>query len=102
MITTNTKIETPIGEGISQGSYAVRDSTGEIVRQAVLVRLPVNDTTRAHLNEANCLTPGAHRSALFVFPTSENGHARSDVVEALFWLGIVFIVLFMCAPVWPW
>ncbi len=64
----NEKINTPLGEGIVQGPFAVVDAAGENIITAVLVRLPVNETTRSHLNKSNCITPKAQLSALFVFP----------------------------------
>lgn len=71
ILNTNTRVTTPLGEGIVQGGYLLKDAQGQPVAQALLVRLPVNDVTRAHLNQANCITPRAQHSALFVFPTSE-------------------------------
>jgi hypothetical protein len=102
MMNTNARIKTPIGEGISQGLYAIRDGQGEIVRQAVLVRLPVNDQTRGHLSEPNCLTPRANRSALFVFPTSENGFIRKELAQCLNWVIAVLIILFCVLRGWLW
>ena len=67
MITTNSKVKTPVGDGIVQGGFAVKDTQGDQVAAAVLVRVPVNDTTRAQLNKSHCLTPHASQSALFVF-----------------------------------
>ena len=99
---TNTKITTPIGEGISQGPYVVRDGQGEIVRRAVLVRLPVNDQTRAHLSEGHCLTPRAHRSALFIFPVSENGFIRKEFANALNLIIFVAVLLICALTGRPW
>jgi hypothetical protein len=71
MITTNAKVKTPIGDGIVQGGFAVKDAQGDQVAAAVLVRMPVNDITRAQLSKSHCLTPHASRSALFVFTQGE-------------------------------
>jgi len=64
-----TKVKTPIGEGVSQGRFVTRQEDESI--PGVLVRLPVNDVTRAHLSQSYCLTPRAQASALFVFSESE-------------------------------
>ena len=67
-VTTNTTVETPIGAGIAQApAFTVRDGHGNDVAQGVLVRLPINDKTRVHLNKSNCLTPHAKLSGLWVF-----------------------------------
>lgn len=72
MITTNTNVETPIGAGIAQApAFTVRDGHGNDVVQGVLVRLPINDMTRTHLNKSNCLTPHAVLSGLWVFQVKE-------------------------------
>jgi len=72
MIQTNTIVETPMGEGVAQApAFSIRDGYGNDVVQGVLVRLPVNDTTRAHLNKSNCLTPHAIMSGLWVFQVKE-------------------------------
>lgn len=71
MITTNMKIKTPLGEGTMQAPFAVKDAQGENVVRGALVRLPINDVTRPHLNKSNCLTPHAQISGLWVFQESE-------------------------------
>lgn len=71
MITTNMKIKTPLGEGTMQAPFAVKDAQGEHVVRGALVRLPINDVTRPHLNKSNCLTPHAQISGLWVFQESE-------------------------------
>lgn len=68
---TNTKVVTPLGSGVVQGPYTVRDGAGETVVRAVLVRLPVNDMTRPALNRSNCVTPNANESGLWVFAESD-------------------------------
>lgn len=71
-LTTNTEVETPIGKGVAQApAFAVRDAEGNDVTVGVLVRLPINDTTRPYLNKSNCLTPHARLSGLWVFQTKE-------------------------------
>lgn len=69
MIITNTKVKTPLGEGVSQGPFEIRQ--GEESVRGVLVRLPVNDVTRVYLNQSHCLTPRASASALFAFREAE-------------------------------
>lgn len=64
---TNTQVITPLGKGVAQGPYEVRDGKGETVGRAVLVRLPINDVTRPALHQSNCLTPNAERSGLWTF-----------------------------------
>lgn len=55
MITTLT---TPLGSGTFQGKFA----DGRL-----LVRLTINNQTAKHLRDANCLTPKAKRSGLWLF-----------------------------------
>jgi hypothetical protein len=71
MLTTNTKVKTPIGEGFVQGPFAVETVSGDPVVRGALVRLPVNDITRPHLNQSNCMTPHATISGLWVFQEKE-------------------------------
>ncbi len=70
-LTTNTKVKTPLGEGMIQGAFAIQDTHGGKVVQGALVRLPVNDTTRPHLNKSNCVTPRASSSGVWVFKEGE-------------------------------
>lgn len=65
-LTTNTKVKTPLGEGMVQGAFAIK-ANGEDVVQGALVCLPINDITRPHLNRSNCITPHARLSGLWVF-----------------------------------
>lgn len=72
MITTNSTVKTPLGEGIAQApAFSIRDGHDNDVATAVLVRLPINDATRPHLNKSNCLTPHATLSGLWVFQVKE-------------------------------
>ena len=63
------RVQTAYGEGVSQGRVEIK--VGESHVDGVLVRLPLNDVTRLHLRDANCVTPRANRSALFIFALSE-------------------------------
>lgn len=65
MIQTNTKVITPLGEGIVQGRFEVKAGADAVT--GVLVRLPINDETRRHLKRSNCMTPRAAVSGLWVF-----------------------------------
>lgn len=65
----NCKVSTPLGDGLYQSMYA--SSTGAQPTTRVLVRLPINDDTRKHLNKSNCLTPRAIISGLWTFDASE-------------------------------
>ncbi len=67
----NQMVDTPLGQGRLQGRFAVRDAHGELVTTSMLVRLPIDDITRSHLNQSNCLTPRARLSGLWVFQGSE-------------------------------
>lgn len=67
MLTTNSKVNTPLGQGIVQGPFAVQSADGETIVRGALVRLPINETTRPHLNQSNCLTPRATLNGLWVF-----------------------------------
>lgn len=71
MMMVNQKVSTPLGDGIVQGGFAVVDAGREIVSSAVLVRLPINDVTRAELNKSYCMTPTANVSGLWVFDAGE-------------------------------
>jgi len=63
-ILVNSKVKTPMGEGIVQGALSMLDERS--LRSArVIIRLPVNDETRPHLGES--LTPRASASGLWVF-----------------------------------
>ncbi len=57
---TNAKVNTPFGQGIVQGRWA---------DGGWLVRLPIDETTKAHLNRS--ITPRAKQSGLWVFEESE-------------------------------
>jgi hypothetical protein len=64
----NSTVTTPIGKGVVQGHFEVQAKRdGVVVAQGVLVRMPINDQTRVHLNQSNCLTPRAKASGLWVF-----------------------------------
>lgn len=64
-VVTNQAVITPLGNGTVQ---APRFGDSGFV----LVRLPLNDITRAQLNQEKCVTPKASQlSALFIFPKSE-------------------------------
>lgn len=65
------KVKTPYGEGVEQGEYAMVDAMGAVVSVRRLVRIVINDETVRHLQDANCLTPRAVRSALFTFGYEE-------------------------------
>jgi hypothetical protein len=67
---TNSKVTTPIGKGIVQGSFAVMSGT-ETVTRGVMVRLPINEQTRGEMKKSNCLTPQAEISGLWVFSEDE-------------------------------
>jgi hypothetical protein len=72
MITTNTTVKTPLGDGIAQApAFSIRDGQGNDIVQGVLVRLPINDATRSHMKKSNCLTPQATLSGLWVFQVKE-------------------------------
>ena len=68
---TNSKVKTPIGNGICQGRFATRDSDSRPVEERVLVRIPITEENQHLLGSSNCLTPYAQQSALFVFTESE-------------------------------
>jgi len=70
-LTTNTRVSTPYGVGYVHAPFAVQNDKGETVVRGVLVRLPIDDTTRKHLNRSNCVTPRATLSGLWVFQESE-------------------------------
>jgi hypothetical protein len=66
-IPTNTRVKTPLGVGIAQGRF----SNLEEMISAVLVRLPINEITKAELNKSYCMTPNALLSGLWVFTENE-------------------------------
>jgi len=69
----NRKMSTPLGDGIVFGHFQLKDAGVEGIATRVLVRLPVNDVTREHLRDSNCVTPRAEKNGLWVFPVSEVG-----------------------------
>jgi hypothetical protein len=69
MNVVNNTVQTPLGKGIVQGRFSVR--AGDDAVSAVMVRMPIDDQTRAHLTKSNCLTPHASISGLWVFQESE-------------------------------
>lgn len=70
MLAKNSTVQTPLGKGVVQGGFTIYSKQEQAVR-GVMVRLPVNDTTRAHLNKSNCLTPKARYSGLWVFEENQ-------------------------------
>ncbi len=70
-LTTNTKVSTPLGEGMVQAPFAIKSAQGDDIVRSLLVRLPINETTRPHLNKSNCVTPHAILSGLWVFQEKE-------------------------------
>ena len=70
-VMTNRKVKTPLGDGVVQGRFAIRDGNGGSVENAILVRLPINEVTRETLHRSNCITPNAEASGLWVFAESE-------------------------------
>lgn len=70
-MTTNTKVSTPLGEGMVQAPFAIQSAQGEDIVRGLLVRMPINDSTRGHLNKSNCITPHATLSGLWVFQEKE-------------------------------
>jgi len=66
-------VKTKIGLGVYQGRVDTHDAHGAPGDELALVRLPVNEETSRHLQDSNCVTPHAEKSALFVFHFSEVG-----------------------------
>lgn len=64
LITTNTKVKTPIGVGVVYGHTQEAPLT-------CLVRVEITDENRARLKDSNCWTPKATHLALFEFKESE-------------------------------
>ncbi len=71
MIITNSKVKTPVGNGICQGGFATRDNNSQPAEERVLVRIPITEENQHWLGSSNCLTPRAQRSALFVFTAGD-------------------------------
>lgn len=67
----NQSVITPLGKGLVQGAFAVLGHDGSLVSNGVLVRLPINDVTKAQLKQSNCITPHAVLNGLWVFQASE-------------------------------
>lgn len=71
-VTINQKVSTPLGEGVVRGQFRVIDpQTGSLISKAFTVEIPVNDVTRPHLNQSNCMTSHATQSGVWVFQESE-------------------------------
>jgi hypothetical protein len=67
-VNVNDTVSTPLGDGIVQGIFAPNHE--------VMVRLPINKATTAHLKSS--LTPRAALSGIWTFPPSQvtvTGHA---------------------------
>ena len=62
----NQPVMTPLGEGVTQSPIIWFGGNAKY-----LVRLPVNDQTRLHLRDVNCITPRAHTSGLWCFGEDE-------------------------------
>jgi hypothetical protein len=69
VVMTNSRVRTPLGVGIVQGAFTVTAGNDAVV--GVLVRLPINETTRPCLSQSNCMTPRAEISGLWVFEAKE-------------------------------
>ncbi len=71
VIVTNSKVKTPVGDGVCQGHFAVMDNHSQPMEERVLVRIPITEDNQHLLGSSNCLTPRAQQSALFVFAAGE-------------------------------
>ena len=71
VIITNSKVKTPLGDGICQGHFAARDNNSQPAEERVLVRIPITEENQHLLGSSNCITPHAQQSALFVFAEGE-------------------------------
>lgn len=67
----NQNVQTPLGEGRAFGLFQLKDAGQESIGQRIVVRLPVDEKTRPHLRDENCLTPYAESTAIFTFPHEE-------------------------------
>ena len=65
-VTTNATVITPLGKGTVQGK----------VIGGWMVRLPINDTTRPHLQDANCDTPHAGFVGTWTFAEDQLTEAK--------------------------
>ena len=65
-MSTNQNVKTPLGGGVVQGKMMADDG-----RWKVIVRMPINDVTKATMKQAFCLTPRATVSGLWVFAEGE-------------------------------
>ena len=69
------KVQTPLGEGtLEPGKFVVFNGAGVVVGYRQLVRFTLNDEVAKHLQEKNCITPRAEKSALFTFDTEDISH----------------------------
>lgn len=67
----NQQVTTPLGTGTAFGLFHLKETGQESIGQRVVVRLPVDETTRPHLTRENCMTPRATASAVFTFAVEE-------------------------------
>ena len=88
----NELTDTPLGKGRSFGRFELKVKGQESLNDLMIVRLPLNDVTREHLKDSNCLTPNAKKSALFTFPFSEAGQGWAEwlIIAALLVLVVIF------------
>ena len=61
----NQLVRTPYGQGRCSGTMKNEEQV------LYLVRLPINDQTKDHLLDSNCLTPKANFTGLWKFHGSE-------------------------------
>ena len=72
----NQPVMTPLGQGVAQSPIILVGGVSKY-----LVRLPVNEQTRLHLRDVNCITPRAHTSGLWCFGEDELSVVGSKAQE---------------------
>lgn len=70
---TNQTVQTPIGVGVAQSATI---QVAGIIKH--LVRLPINEQTKAHLGDSNCITPRAEQSGLWVFTEDQLSDVKKE------------------------
>ena len=63
---TNQTVQTPLGVGVAQSATI---HVAGVVKH--LIRLLINEQTKPHLKDSNCITPRAEHSGLWVFTEDE-------------------------------
>ena len=96
----NQLVKTPLGMGRAFGQMSIKSAHQEGVVDAVVVRLPIDETTQPRRKDSNCLTPAASKTGVWVFPVSEiGGGTLGDLALAAVVIAVI-VLLGQCGVPW--